>query len=200
MTDLVLKTDALSTRVSLEFNAVRGEIADLTTDDIANASPNIAGVSTTDALNTIKELLYHESFSRTDPLLHQTANVFADYLSATFTIPADGDYILDYSFLWSLNNIASDFRVRIVFDGNVLGEEIRIEPKDSGGGSASIPNTTGGNTNNGTDQRIPNTNNRLIENLAQGTYDCILQFTSSGANLEPTIYEAVLSMKRTNIT
>lgn len=148
---------------------------------------------------------YEETAQRLTPLLNQAANVFADYLVATFNVPIDGDYNLDWNYIWSHNNTTLDFRSRMVIDEGTANEiivirDLRIEPKDAGGGSESIPNTTGGNTNNGTDQRIDSSDGFLIENLSAGSHTFTLQFCSSGANLEPVIYRARVKLKRTNLT
>jgi hypothetical protein len=127
-------------------------------------------------------------------LVNDTSTLF-QFLRLSASIPAAGDYKIACSYSWSLNDGAQDFVAQLdVNDGTVIHEH-RQEPKDVGGGGIVLPNTTGGTTNTGTDQRHPASFFDVI-NLPAGPVTVDLDFAGSQAALAAAIYRGAITIER----
>lgn len=139
---------------------------------------------------------FTQFIERVTPLLHQTANNFTEYLSLSTSIPETGQYKISWNYAWSINNTTADFRARVQLDGADLVTEHRQEAKDAAGTGITVPNSTGGNTNTGTDQRYRTSGFKILTLNVNDTNSIDLDFCASGANLEPTIYDATICIER----
>lgn len=107
-------------------------------------------------------------------------NAYTTYISLTPTLPALGEYKLEWSYTWSHDSSSSDFVSRITVNGTSIMEHIQ-EPKDSAGSG-----------NGGTDQR----------HLAQGfdvlslsgTPTIVLEFKTSKKNNDASIHRGILAI------
>jgi hypothetical protein len=134
-------------------------------------------------------------FARRDtPLAHQSSAVFQEYLTLNTNVPVAGDYELTVSYRWSMNTAGSNFLAHILFDGNFIFP-LHIEPADSAGIGQNVPNSTGGITNTGTDQ-FQRVSHEDILPLSAGLKSFRLEFRGQFANAEPTIYAALIKLKR----
>jgi len=167
------------------------------TDIIPNAFPggDRFFALKTNAAGTGIELfeLFEADAVRTDPLLNQTTT-FAQYLSLTVDVPVTGDYLFMLSQTTSINSITVNFESHILKDGGFFLIN-HVENKDSGGTGVTVPNTTGGTTNTGTDQMITTTGFKRFS-LTAGTHTFTLEFRGQAANQEATIYAAEMYLKR----
>ena len=75
--------------------------------------------------------LFEDFIKSTTPLMNQTTT-FEDYLSGTFDLPVLGDYIVETSFMWSVNTTGNDFEARLLVDGAEFFL-FKQEPQDAGG-------------------------------------------------------------------
>jgi hypothetical protein len=156
----------------------------------------IGGDEIEDPINaTVINLLpFHASANRSDGLINQTTTL-QDYISLTFVAPSAGSYRLDWHYLWSYNSTSSDFRAEVQLDSTVLLDH-REEPQDSGGSGQSLPTTSGGSANSGTDQKRQESGFCVEDNLAAGEHTFKIQFRGSSNNQEATIYQAHLAVTR----
>jgi len=137
---------------------------------------------------------FEDFITEEDPLLHQSNANFAPYLTLNTDIPVDGDYELTVSYYFSINNTNANFLAHIEFEGDFLFP-VHLEGKDSAGAGIDVANTTGGVTNTLTDQFIPVHRSKTLT-LTAGPKEFVLEFRGQNNNLEPTIYEAEISIRR----
>jgi len=177
------------------WTPVRGEVITQAPDPI----PALANTYYTLQVNGAGTgLTYFQEFedfaNRTDGLINQTT-AFETFLQKDIQIPALGNYAITTSYIWSLDNQASDFRGRLLANSNTIFEH-RQEPKDSAGGGITLPNTGGGNSNTGTDQRHLASNTFILENVPSGILDLDFEFTGSSDNQSATVYQASIMIRR----
>lgn len=130
---------------------------------------------------------------RTDGLVNQTITEFT-YLTLTTTVPEAGNYKISWSYNWSLNTTGSDIIIRVLQGATELLNH-REEPQDSAGAGIILPNTTGGTTNTGTDQRRNEAGFDIVS-LAAGSNIFTLTLNSSVANTEAALYKACLTLEK----
>ena len=170
-------------------------------------TPTISGASFTPVINaagTAYEFFrdFFDFERRTDPLIHQLItganDGFFEYLTLSTDLPVAGDYELELSYRWSMNAAGSNFLAHIR-DGN--GDFIypyHLEPADSAGTGEIVPTSTGGTANTGTDQ-VAAFHRKQVFTLPAGPQTFILEYRGQLANLEPTIYDAYMSIKRVRV-
>ena len=118
--------------------------------------------------------------------VNSVAGTFVEYMDHTFTVPEAATYKITTSYLWSLDNITTDFRARLMLDGTqVLWQHVE-EPSDSAGATAGVAS--------GTDQRYTSTYSEHIL-LPAGSHTLSFQYGPT-ANFAAAIYEADLSVER----
>ena len=147
--------------------------------------------------------LFRDFASRTDGLINQTANSFQPYLNFIVNIPETGNYKLEVSFRYSMNNTTQNFQSHVVPDGSTNINDFifinHIESKDSAGPGTVLPvisgGTVGGNANTGTDQFLTYTAFVVLENLTAGIHSYLLEWAAQGNNLEAAIYNAHFYIK-----
>ena len=131
----------------------------------------------------------NQSFEFTGSLVGSpTANVFTPRFSQEVTFAHVGSaYLFRIPFLFSMNTITTDIRVRAEVDNVAVTAEIRAELQDSAGGD--------GGTGSGTDQRYA----RLLFfefTPTATTHTVDLAFAASTGGDSPTIYETALYLGR----
>lgn len=129
--------------------------------------------------------------------INQTTT-FEDWLVLNVSIPETGNYDIDWTYVWSFNDGAQDFRGRILLDGALLStyNEHVQEPKDTAGTGVTFLTTTGGTANSGTNQRHRTTGFEPERNITAGAHTITIQWAGSQANDEATIYEGAIRIKR----
>jgi len=143
---------------------------------------------------------FYQVDERTDGLVNQQNAVFEPYLSVTYDIKDAGDYLLDFSYIFSMNNTTLNFEAHLEINGTDV-YPLHIEPKDAGGAGLVLPIIAGGvegpgTVNSGTDQFL-NNSGKMIVNLPTGANTIILEFSARGAaNLEAAIHRALFVLKR----
>ena len=131
----------------------------------------------------------NQSFEFTGSLVgSQTANVFTPRFSQVVTFAHVGSaYLFRIPFLFSMNTVNTDIRVRAEVDNVAVTAEVRAELQDSAGGD--------GGTGSGTDQRYARV--LLFEfTPTAATHTIDLEFAASTVNDSPTIYETALYLGR----
>lgn len=116
------------------------------------------------------------------------------------SLPHTGDYEIDLSYRFSLNNTQTNFEAHILLDGVEFIMPLHIEPKDSGGTGVVVPIVannvlTGGSANTGTDQFLKASGKRFFNRNAGDEIDLRLEFAGQQANQEATIYNASLIVR-----
>lgn len=139
--------------------------------------------------------LNFKAFARQANGLVNNTNTLFQFLRLSTTIPAVGDYKISCSYSWSLNDGAQDFVAQLDVNEGTIIHEHRQEPKDVGGTGIVLPNTTGGTTNTGTDQRHPAAFFDVI-NLPAGPVTVDLDFAGSGVGLAAAIYRGAITIER----
>lgn len=111
-----------------------------------------------------------------------TGSVFTEYDSLDFTVTdsAVNEFRANVDFIWRHNSASNDARFRFLLDGNVLGEELRIEPKDAG-----------------TDQRYQNSLLDYLTDLSIGVHTLSLEYRPATASRQTTIHRSVIEVWRT---
>lgn len=154
-----------------------------------------------------KRKLFEAFANRTDGLVNQQNNNFEPYLTLSVNIPETGNYKLELSFRYSINNTTVNFQSHVVPDGSTNLNDFlfisHIESKDSGGVGLSLPSISngvvGGNVNTGTDQFLTYTGFVVLKNLSAGNHSYLLEWAAQGDNLEAAIYNAHFYMKEVRI-
>jgi hypothetical protein len=153
---------------------------------------------TTDA--AIKELStnlnilsYVDKIIDTVGLLSNSSTPFT-YLTLNATVPVDGDYKVNWNYLWSLNTGSQDFIADLRVNGTTLWHH-QQEPKDAAGSGVVLPTTTGGTQNSGTNQRHPAKISEIV-NLNAGANSIDIQFYSSNNNNRASIYKGLISISK----
>ena len=142
-------------------------------------------------------------------LANQQTNVYEQYGEGlTFTPVVTDNYSLGVSWVWSSNvqNQSMDFRISVIEDGGTPTELLnaKYENKEVGGTGVVVnvieSNAINGNTDTGTDTRIPQTVHADF-NLTSGVeYKWILEFLAEGVNPTAlTIYLAQISIEQKTI-
>ena len=122
----------------------------------------------------------------------------ADYVSFVTTPPTQGNYIIEWSYIWSGNSPSNDIEVQILLDGIEISTHVQ-EPKDSGGSGASLPNLSGGNDlNSGTNQRLPAMGRFIAENMTSGTHTIKITVASSSPGTVVSLYNSLITIKQLN--
>lgn len=130
---------------------------------------------------------------RDDGIVNQTTTEFT-YLTLTTTVPEAGFYKLSWSYNWSLNTTGSDIIARVLNGATEINLH-REEPQDSAGTGINLPNTTGGTTNTGTDQRRGEAGHDVL-NLPAGSTTFTITLNSSVENTEAAFYQACLTLEK----
>jgi hypothetical protein len=136
--------------------------------------------------------------------INQTTTL-TTYIDLNFTITEDGEYPLEWFYVWSANTTTQDFIGQVVLDTNppsaadVLMDH-RQEPKDAGGPGVLLPNLNGGpDVNSGTNQRHV-LSGFTTRNLTAGDYTMRIDIAGSQNNLEPAVYQGSLKVgHQTNV-
>ena len=140
---------------------------------------------------------FFKSVENITPLMNQARDNYQTYLTLSFEAPEQGDYVIDWSIRWSLNDTGQDFLLRFEVDGEVDDkQQFRIEPSDSGGTGETVNVIGGGTANTGTNQKYPLADHFTLKDLPAGSHSIKLQFGASSSNREATIYNAELSVTR----
>lgn len=109
-----------------------------------------------------------------------TSTTFQEYMTMNVSnnngVTAKHELLLN--FVWGYGSASSDFRARLVVDGQPFGEEFRMEPKDPG-----------------TNQR--NYNSFFTElDLAPGPHTITLEFAAESGGTEARMYSAKMRSMR----
>lgn len=117
----------------------------------------------------------------------------AVYLTLQFNAPKDGNYDVDWSYVWSVNSRSQDFMSRVLVDGVLVNEHTQ-EAKDDGGTGIDLLNTAGATMNSSTNQRY---NNSGFENvfLTEGSHSVVITWRSQVAGIVSTIYRGSLRVQ-----
>ncbi|MEM7310984.1 MAG: hypothetical protein AAF682_30220 [Planctomycetota bacterium] len=113
-----------------------------------------------------------------------TSTSFVTKLSGTTASVPAGTYRVAFSYGWNYDDNATDFEARFLLDGVASNLHVQ-EPKDIAG--------TFGST--GTDQRFY-VNRVLYFDLTAGTHDLDLEYRSTLAGAEASIWDAVIEIWR----
>jgi len=128
------------------------------------------------------------------PGLVNNTDSLEEYATFSPSVPVAGDYRIDWTYNWSLNAGANDFIAQIRVNGVVIWDHIQ-EPKDAGGSGINLPNTGGGTTNTGTNQRHVICAHEVIA-LTAGSNDIEIYFRGSVNNDAAAIYRARMSIQK----
>jgi len=161
-----------------------------------DTTSNDEKVLTTDASGDIKlrrVLPFFDTIEDTIGRVNNTNTLFTQ-LTLNTTIPETGNYKIEWYYEWSLNDGAQDFIANISVDATVIANQ-RQEPKDTAGTGINLPNTTGGTTNTGTNQRQPASGLKVV-NLAAGARSITIDFAGSANGDAAAMYQSVLTITR----
>lgn len=120
------------------------------------------------------------SFGRKQSQQNSTSKSFSEYLSININnnINQTVKHEIFASFVWGYASASSDFRARLLLNGQQIGDEFRVEPKDSG-----------------TDQR--NYESFMDEIILEpGNNVLSLEFASSANGTQSRMYSAKLRSMR----
>ena len=145
----------------------------------------------------LANFLYAET-TLNDAGLVKNTQVFEVYETLNANVPVTGDYKILWTYVWSLNDASNDFVGQVRVNGTVIYDHIQ-EPKDAGGTGVTLPNTDGGNTNTGTNQRHVLTAHEVI-NLTAGANTIDIQFRCSTNNDRAAIYRARISIEKFGVS
>jgi hypothetical protein len=115
-------------------------------------------------------------------LLNISGGTFTPYSVLNFDVTDTSgvnEYRLNIDFLWGHNSASNDARFQMVLDGNAIGEELRIEPKD--------PNS---------DQRFQNNILVYANNLAAGSHTLELTARPASASRITRIFRSTSEVWR----
>lgn len=208
----VVKSSLTTGAIVVDTNATET----INTDNTLNES-NVSGRTITDALEEVNKPSFYDrdipgiylANQTTVALANQQTNVYEQYGEGlTFTPVVTDNYSLGVSWVWSSNvqNQSMDFRISVIEDGGTPTELLnaKYENKEVGGTGVVVNvienNAINGNTNTGTDTRIPQTVHADF-NLTSGVeYKWILEFLAEGVNPTAlTIYVAQISIEQKTI-
>lgn len=133
-----------------------------------------------------------------DGLINQTTTAVA-YIDITFTVPRAGIHKVTFDGKYSINGTGADFEAIFNYQ-NTLDPDVDIqicrrEGKDAGGAGVIYPNTTGGNTNTGTDQTHDINFMELLD-LPAGDTRFRIQFRCANfANQEAAFHRGLLTIE-----
>ena len=133
-----------------------------------------------------------------DGLVNQTTTPIA-YMDVDFNIPRAGEYKVMFDGKYSINGTGADFEANFNYQNTLNPDEdiiiCRREGKDAGGAGVIYPNTTGGNTNTGTNQ-LSDINFREILTLPVGITRIRIQFRCSNlVNQEAAFHRGLLTIE-----
>jgi len=143
---------------------------------------------------------FEQTDERTTGLINQQNATFEPYLTATYDIPVTDTYIVDFSYIFSLNSTTRNFECHLEIDGTDV-YPLHIEPQDSAGAGVVLPIIAGGvegpsTANTGTDQLLNNSGS-LEVNLTAGSHTILIEFSArGGTGLEAAMHRAMLKVRR----
>lgn len=195
-------------------NAIAAQL-EMSVDSIAVLNNDISNINSQLLLKadiSLLESLTYESyiFSNT-PLMNQSTTFEPYFIQDihnnltngiwTWLAPDDGDYEVFIDYRYSINNTTVNFQSHVLVNGSVFEMPLHIESKDSGGPGISVNVVSGGvvagTLNTGTDQYLKASGKRILNNISQGdSYNFKFEFNAQNNNLEPTIYNAILGVRR----
>ena len=155
-------------------------------------------VLTTDNSGNIllrRVLPYSESITDADGGVNQLIT-FVTYMTLNFTVPEDGDYILAWDYVWSLNASNRNFLGRVLLDGATVVHNQVEQPSSAAGTGVLLPDLNGGaDINTGTDQRLCCSGFEK-RTLTAGARTLEIQLSSDQADNEAAIYKGSLKVTR----
>lgn len=99
---------------------------------------------------------------RSDVPRGNSSSNFQFYFVDNFTVPEDGNYKVEATYVWSYNTTTSDFVAEIIIDSQTITRH-QQEPKDSAGTGITVEALNfQGTLNSGTNQRIWTTMSDVI--------------------------------------
>lgn len=189
----------LSSTISDFSQAVRDTL--LTGISTVISATNIAAITATDTvlsaigkLQARTALLFYGEFSKNETGLLNATTTEADFLTLNATTPVAGNYRIDWAYSWSGNDGAQDCIVRLYSGTTLLWEQVQ-EPKDTAGTGITVPNTAGGNTDSGTNQRHLVSTFDILS-LPSGANEFRITLDSSGVGDNNTVYKGVIAIKK----
>lgn len=134
------------------------------------------------------------SDSNTTPRGTQSSSLQV-YSSNSLTLEA-GTYLIEFSFISSINTAGNDYILELDFGGSTMEEtKTQVEHKDSGGGSVVVQAIEGGTFNSGTNQSVPYYV-RAVRTVTAGTYDLNVLMRNEIAGTEAAILASTLTVER----
>jgi len=170
-----------------KFGAGVNDWRQLSAEDIPYDPSNTLGYSQTE-VQAIIEALGNNPWGKDFNVEEKTASEtttgssFTTYSVLNFTVTDTSvvnKYRVNADFLWGHNSGSNDIRIRMLFDGVQLGEELRIEPKDSG-----------------RDQRLQNNILEFPTNLTSGNHSVSLQYRPSSTSRVSRMYRSKIEVWR----
>lgn len=162
---------------------------------------NLQPVTATDSilqaitkLQARNDVMNFADFARNTTGLINNTTTEEDFLVLNTNIPVDGEYEVHWSFDWSGNDGAQDIIVRL-YSGITVRWTNQQEPKDTAGTGVNLPNTTGGTSDSGSDQRHLGHVHEIFV-LPAGPHQLKITLDSSGAGDLNAIYKGVISIKK----
>ena len=206
----VVKSDFSEGAIIIDTTATES----IDTDNTINKS-DIDGRTASDALNNLRRFYDRDipglylAGQTTVALANQQNNVYEQYGEGlTFLCPKTDNYRLGVVWVWSSNvgNQSMDFKISVILDGGTPIQLIttKYENKELGGAGVVVNvienGAIQGNTNTGTDTRLPQTVWADFV-LAEGVeYKWILEFLAEGGvPAALTIYNAQISIEQKTI-
>lgn len=110
-----------------------------------------------------------------------TGNSWAVYDTLDFTVTdsAVNEFRVNVDFFWGHSNVSNDIRVQFLLDGNLIGNEMRVEPKDAG-----------------SDQRYQNNILDYLTNLSLGDHTLTLRYRPATNNRISRLYYSIIEAWR----
>lgn len=123
----------------------------------------------------------NKSWSRKKANETTTGNSWAVYDALDFTVTdsAVNEFRVSVDFFWGHNSAANDIRVQFLLDGNLIGNEMRVEPKDAG-----------------SDQRYQNNILDYLTNLSLGVHTLTLRYRPATNNKLSRMYYSIIEAWR----
>ena len=188
-------TNALDTlnASKLSFSAPQDDIiTELPTASAANAG-KLYSVQVNDGSYEYWEDF--QDFIKSTTPAATTSGTPQTFLTGTLNLPADGDYIVETSYMWSFNSTGGDFEGELLVNGASFFTHVQ-EPQDAGGGGITVDNLVGtGTLGTGTNQRFGFSQKQIAEGLTAGANTFAINI-SSGNGSVAAIYEANIIVTR----
>lgn len=185
----------LAATISDFSTAVRAVIlTGLSTATTAAVTATDTVLSSIGKLQARTALLFYGESARNETGLINNTTTEEDFLILNATTPVAGEYKIDWAATWSGNDGAQDNIIRLYADGVVMWTNIQ-EPKDTAGTGIVLPDTTGGTSNSGTNQRH-NFSMFDIISLSAGAVEIKITIDSSANNDLQAIYKGVVSIRK----